>query len=80
MIKYDEKGRAHYFDKNGTEIREGDHIRFANGRVQEVYLTDRDELGTDATNPLWVKIGRAVPCEYGIYPLTPDDTAECEVC
>lgn len=78
MIKY-ENGKLRYFDKNGVEITEGSKIKFASGRVQEVYLTDGDELGTDATNPKWIETGRAVPCEYGIYPLTKADTNEVEV-
>ena len=61
-----------YFDMNGNEIHEGDFV-LMNGEVQEVYLTDENELGTDATNPHWIKIGRAVPCEFGIYPF---DTAD----
>ena len=61
-----------YFDMNGKEIHEGDFI-LMNGKVQEVYLTDENELGTDATNPLWIKSGRAVPTEFGIYPF---DTAD----
>ena len=36
--------------------------------MQRVYATENGELGTDATNPKWIKSGRAVPCEYGIYP------------
>lgn len=35
--------------------------------------------GWDATNPKWIESGRAVPCEYGIYPLTRDETEEVEV-
>lgn len=30
-------------------------------------------LGTDATNPIWIEKGRAVPCEYGIYPFGSGD-------
>lgn len=78
MIKY-ENGALRYFDKNGVEITEGCKIRYQNGRTMTVYLTDGDELGTDATNPKWIEMGRAVPCEYGIYPLTTDDTNEVEV-
>ena len=78
MIKYID-GTPHYFDRNGAEIREGDRIRYPSGRVVEVYRTKSDELGTDATNPAWIESGRAVPCEFGIYPLTEADTEEVEV-
>lgn len=62
-----------YYDKNGTEILEGDII-IMNGRRQKVYLLeDECSLGTDATNPRWIETGRAVPCEYGCYPLNNDD-------
>lgn len=68
-----------YFDKNGKEITEGCHIRFADGRVEKVYLTTEGELGTDATNPVWLKSGRAYECQYGVYPLTFAETQEVEV-
>ena len=78
MIKY-ENGKLKYFDKNGKEITEGCKIRYENGKIYEVYLTDEDTLGTDATNPYWIETGRAVPCEYGIYPLTEEELEEVEV-
>ena len=78
MIKY-ENGKTKYFDKNGKEITDGCKIKFSDGRIKKVYLTEKDELGTDATNPLWIEIGRAVECEYGIYPLNEADTNEVEV-
>lgn len=78
MIKW-ENGKLRYFDRNGTEITEGCQIRYTSGRVLEVYLTEGDELGTDATNPVWIATGRAAPCEFGIYPLTKDETDEVEV-
>ncbi len=65
-----------YFDKNGTELSEGDIIRYEDGRWECLYLTDGGELGVDATNKSWIESGRAVPCEYGIYPLTYDDVKE----
>lgn len=68
-----------YFDKNGKEITEGCKIKFESGRIEKVYLTTEGELGTDATNPKWIEIGRAVECEYGIYPLTRQETEEVEV-
>lgn len=78
MIKY-ENNKPRYFDKNGKEITEGCKIKWANGKVESVYLTENDELGTDATNPKWIELGRAVPCEYGIYPLNETDTEMIEV-
>lgn len=71
---------GHYYDKHGTEIHDGDTIKWDNGKVEKVYLTEDNELGTDATNPVWIKNGRACPCEYGIYPLTKDDMTEIEKC
>ncbi len=68
-----------YFDRNGTEITNGCRIRYPSGRILEVYLTEGDELGTDATNPAWIASGRAAPCEFGIYPLTEAETEEVEV-
>ena len=78
MIKY-ENGKTRYFDKNGKEITEGCKIKWGNGKVESVYLTENDELGTDATNPKWIELGRAVPCEYGIYPLNELETEMIEV-
>jgi len=45
----------------------------------KVYLTNEGELGIDATNPKWIESGRAIPCEYGIYPLTVHDLEYMEV-
>jgi hypothetical protein len=78
MIKT-ENGQRQYFDKHGVEITNGCKIRYASGRIETVYLTEEGELGTDATNPRWIARGLAVPCEYGIYPLTKDETNEVEV-
>lgn len=68
-----------YFDKNGNEITEGCEIRYPSGRVEKVYRTEDGQLGIDATNPKWIETGRAVPCEYGIYPLSQADTKLIEV-
>lgn len=68
-----------YYDKYGTEITEGCTIKFNDGRVEIVYRTTDNELGIDATNPTWIERGIAVPCEYGIYPLTVSETEEVEV-
>ena len=70
MITF-ENGKHRYFDKHGREITEG--------CTREVYRTNQDELGTDATNPKWIESGRAVSCEFGIYPLEYDETNEVEV-
>lgn len=78
MIKT-ENGKKRYYDRNGNEITDGCKIRYENGTIKKVYLTEKDELGTDATNPLWIESGRAVPCEYGIYPLEHCETNEVEV-
>lgn len=68
-----------YFDRNGAEIFDGDTVIYtATGRTEKVYLTDGGELGTDATNPVWIKAGRAVPCQYGIYPFTDKELSEIE--
>lgn len=71
--------RIRYFDKNKKEITEGCKIKFADGRIEKVYLTTKGELGIDATNPKWIENGIAVECEFGIYPLTKQETDEVEV-
>ena len=65
-----------YFDKEGNELFEGDSVRYESGRVEKLYLTEKGELGTDATNPALIESGRAVECEYGIYPLNYMDLQE----
>ena len=74
-----ENDKPHYFDKNGKKITEGCTIRYEDGHTEKIYLTTEGELGTDATNPSWIKSGRAIPCEYGIYPLGSLETDEVEV-
>jgi hypothetical protein len=83
MIKV-EDGKKRYLDRNGKEITEGCYIKYLHGdkslqRIERVYETIDGELGTDATNPDWIESGRAVPCEYGIYPLTKEETEMVEV-
>ena len=78
MILY-ENDKPHYYDKNGKEITDGCTIRYVDGHTEKVYRTTDDQLGTDATNPSWIKSGRAIPCEYGIYPLGSLETDEVEV-
>ena len=58
-----------YYDMNGEEIHEGDYVKM-DDKLEKVYLTDEGYLGWDATNPAWIEMGRAVPCEFGIYPFT----------
>lgn len=69
---------GHYYDKNGIEIHDGDTIKWDNGKIEKVYLTEDNELGTDATNPAWIENGKACPCEFGIYPLVEEDMTEIE--
>lgn len=72
-------GKYRYYDKNGVEITGGCKIKRPDGKIEKVYLTAENELGTDATNPKWIESGRAIPCEYGIFPLGYDETNEVEV-
>lgn len=58
-----------YFDKNGEELFEGDYILDGSRNVKKLHRTENRELGTDATNPIRIERGLAVPCEAGIYPL-----------
>lgn len=78
MIKF-EDGKKLYYDKNGTQITNGCRVKYADGSIRKVYLAVDGNLGTDATNPMWIKAGRAFECEYGIYPLTKAETDEVEV-
>ena len=56
-----------YYDMNGEELHDGDTVMM-DGREWAVMLTDDERLGVDSTNPAWIKNGRAVLGEYGIYP------------
>ena len=75
MIRYID-GQLHYYDSNGTEIHDGDVVQYESGNRQKLYLTENGRLGTDATNPVWIADGKAVPCEYGIYRLEEEETEE----
>lgn len=81
MIKYDSETKEYsYFDKYGKQIHEGDKVfDEETGKTREIYLTESGLLGTDATNPLWIENGRAVPCEFGIYPLEEQELAHMRV-
>lgn len=79
MIIYaDGDGDDRYFDKNGTELFEGDSVRLSDGTIRTLYRTQHGELGTDATNPERIQLGLAVPCEAGIYPLEFEEMALIE--
>lgn len=65
-----------YFDREGNELHDGDTIMWADGRTEKLYATMQGYLGTDATNPSWLASGRAVECQYGVYPLTWSDVQE----
>lgn len=62
-----------YFDANFEEIHEGDYLEYHSGRKEKIYLSTEGQLCTDATNPNWIKIGRAMPTEFGLYHLTNDE-------
>lgn len=65
-----------YFDREGNELHDGDTIMWADGKMEKLYATVQGQLGTDATNPSWLASGRAMECEYGVYPLTWSDVQE----
>lgn len=67
-----------YYDKRGNKLAEGDLIKFDDGRIRKLYLSDDCALGIDATSHHWVFTKRAYPCEYGIYPLDWEDVTHCE--
>lgn len=81
---YDEVNDKYiYFDRNGVMLQDGDIIVYADGREERVYESTDGRLGTDATNKHWIETGRAVPCEYGLYPLEYEELKEVvkkEVC
>ena len=56
-------------------------IKTENGQIKYFDRNGKEiiEVGTDATNKHWIKTGRAIPCEYGVYPLTIEETEEVEV-
>lgn len=66
-------------DKNGVEIKEGCFIKYKDGTIERIYMTSDGLLGTDATNKSWLESGRAVPCEYGVYPLSEAEAKNVEV-
>lgn len=62
-------GQFVYYDKVGNELHDGDYVLYDDGRIKQLFLTESGQLGIDATNPAWIKNGRAVAFEYGVYPL-----------
>ena len=72
----EENGVYTYFDREGNELHDGDTIMWADGRMEKLYATVEGRLGTDATNPSWLASGRAVECQYGVYPLIWSDVQE----
>lgn len=72
----EENGVYTYLDREGNELHDGDTIMWADGRTEKLYATVQGLLGTDATNPSWLASGRAVECQYGVYPLTWSDVQE----
>lgn len=72
----EENGVYIYLDREGNELHDGDTIMWADGRTEKLYATVEGRLGTDATNPSWLASGRAVECQYGVYPLTWSDVQE----
>lgn len=75
-------GSNRYYDKNGREITEGDFVRLEDGKVHMIYAwgSEYDSgLGTDATNPSWIKNRRATACQNGIYRLTLGDVRDGEI-
>ena len=78
-ITYDSKTDTYsYYDKNGAQLQDGDIIRWDDGKLEQVVLGDSGQLGVDATNPAWIKSGRAVPFQFGLYPLESQWMAEIE--
>ena len=72
----EENGVYTYLDREGNELHDGDTIMWADGRTEKLYATVQGLLGTDSTNPSWLASGRAVECQYGVYPLTWSDVQE----
>ena len=72
----EENGTYRYFDRDGKELHDGDTIVYENGYEEKLYLAADGTFGVDATSPQWIASGRAIPCEYGIYPLTSSDLLE----
>lgn len=80
IIWNEEARRYQYFDKNFNEVHKGDFLTDGK-RVYEVFQVEGEqELGRDATNPLWVRSGRAAPAQYGLYKFDEQDMQEMWLC
>ena len=77
IVDFNDDRPWRYFDKDWNELYDGDIIEYPDGKREKLYLTNNNRLGVDATNKKWIETGRAVPCEYGIYPLNHDDVTYC---
>lgn len=62
-----------YYDCNNVQLHEGDMVSINGREPEKLLLTVDGELGTDATNPSWIKNGRAFEGEFGVYPLDHED-------
>lgn len=62
-------GQFVYYDKVGNELHDGDYVLYDDGRIKQLCSTESGQLGVDATNPAWIRTGRAVAFEHGAYPL-----------
>lgn len=71
--------RIRYFDKTGKELTDGCKVKYPDGTIKKVYLTEEGNMGTDATNPIRIEKGLSVPCEAGIYPFEYNETKDLEV-
>lgn len=71
---------ATYYDKNGDVLEEGVVINYVSANERhELVRTEDGKLGFDATNPDWIKRGKAAPFEYGVYPLEEHELADIEL-
>ena len=77
-IEYRITGNS-YYDMRGFLIDEGDTV-LMDGKERKVYATEDGYLGTDATNPKWIEMGRAAEGEYGIYPFDEKDEPVLVMC
>ena len=68
-------GVPHYYDMFGKEVKAGGYLFYTDGsgrglnKREKVLLGEDGVLGTDSTSEAWIKAGRAVEGEFGIYPL-----------
>ena len=79
----EENGSYRYFDRDGNELHNGDLVHFdaeaaIGGKPIErrLYLTEKGELGVDATNPAWLTRGYP-SCYFGIYSINEKTLEHC---